>query len=171
MIATNKFKLVSFGLLLIFCFCACKNDQLQGNSAKQLEAIPNEGGKIADIIRNPVSADTPLDTINVAKLVFEELSYDFGEVKEGEIVVKTFKFANEGKVPLLISDARSTCGCTVPNWPKNPIEPGGSGAIKVEFKTEGKTQNQRKPVVVTANTYPAQTQIYLQGFVRPKVVQ
>jgi hypothetical protein len=85
------------------------------------------------------------------------------------VVEHTFAFTNTGKKPLLISNARSTCGCTVPDWPKEPIMPGKSGVIQVRFNTENKAKEQVKPVTITANTYPATNKVYLQGFVEANV--
>jgi hypothetical protein len=92
----------------------------------------------SDIIRNPVSAKEPIDTVNVAKIEFEETEHDFGVVGEGVIIEHVFKFTNTGKMPLIINSARSTCGCTVPEWPKDPIPPGEGGEISVRFNTKGK---------------------------------
>ncbi len=130
----------------------------------QIEEIPATG-KISEIIRTPVEADGTVDTFNVAKIEFEEEIYDFGEVYEGDIVTHEFVFRNTGRQPLIISDARSTCGCTVPEWPKDPIPPGGQGKIVVKFNTAGKKNNQSKPITITANTFPSTTRIYLRGFV------
>ena len=82
------------------------------------------------------------------------------------MVEHTFSFTNQGKVPLLITDARSTCGCTVPEWPRQPIAPGQVAEISVRFDTQQKFNQQNKPVTITANTLPAQTTIYLRGFVK-----
>ncbi len=154
----------------MLCVGACQSDQKKSNQSKKLVQEIKADGKISnsDIIRNPITADGPLDTINVAKMSFLENKYEFGTVKEGDEVKHTFTFENTGKAPLLISDARSTCGCTVPKWPKTPIPPGGKGEINVVFKTKGKQNKQQKPVTISANTYPPQTVIYLSGIVTPK---
>ena len=132
-----------------------------------MEEIQTQG-KISSIIRSPIQADGTLDTVNVAKMTFEETVFEFGEIPEGQVVKHIFKFKNDGKVPLVIQNAHSTCGCTVPDWPKNPIGPGDSGEIKVEFDTKSKTDFQEKPVIVTANTYPSVTKLFLKGFVIKK---
>ncbi len=136
-----------------------------GNPGKSLEEIQLEGASNSAIVRNPVSANAPTDTVNVARITFEETEFDFGDVDEGAIVEHVFRFKNTGKVPLLISDARSTCGCTVPVWPKAPIAPGQGGEISVKFDTKGKSKMQKKPVTILANTYPAATIVQLVGVV------
>jgi hypothetical protein len=157
--------IISF-LFLTFIFSACQ-DGLTSGSEKTIEEIKADG-EVSSIIRNPVTATENADTVNVAKMVFEEDSYDFQEVLEGDVVKHSFHFKNEGKVPLIISGARSTCGCTVPEWPKDPIAPGEKGVIEVKFDTKNKKNKQSKPVTITANTYPAQTKVFLTGFVIPR---
>lgn len=155
-------------LLLAICLIACRDSQPTGTE-KTVQEIKTAGPiSNSDIIRNPVSAEGPVDTVNVARLTFDEARYDFGEVPEGEKVEHTYTFTNTGRVPLIISNARSTCGCTVPTWPKTPIAPGETGAITVAFDTSGKPNRQSKPVTITANTYPANTVVYLEGFVQAK---
>ncbi len=154
--------------VLIIGLAACQQNRFSG-SEKSVEEIKAEGPiSNADIIRNPVSAAEPLDTVNVAKMTFTEETFNFGEVQEGDIVKHTYNFTNTGKVPLVISNASSTCGCTVPTWPKEPIEPGAGGEISVEFNTKNKHREQKKPVIITANTYPARTVVHLEGFVHPE---
>lgn len=149
-----------FAVLLLSC-------QSEKTSEKSIEEIRNEDlVSNAAIIRNPVSANEVTDTINVAKMEFESTSHEFGEVEAGEIVTHTFSFTNTGKVPLLISDARSTCGCTVPEWSEDLIHPGQEGEIKVRFNTTNMLRSQRKPVTITANTYPSETKVYLNGYVK-----
>lgn len=129
------------------------------------------GGTISSIIRNPATANQPLDTVNVAKISFAEEEFNFGEVEEGEEVVHVFRFTNTGKVPLLITDARSTCGCTVPSYPREAIAPGAGGELKVVFNTLNKQEAQRKEVTITANTVPSQTKVALVGFVKPQNIK
>lgn len=158
----RKFSLLFFAILGLI-FTNCESEQA---SEKSIEEIRTDDlGLNASIIRNPVSADTPVDTVNVAKMEFEEVTFEFGEVDAGAVIEHTFAFTNTGKVPLTISDARSTCGCTVPSWPKDLIHPGQGGAIKVKFDTKNMRKQQRKPVIITANTYPSETKVYLEGYV------
>jgi hypothetical protein len=89
---------------------------------------------------------------NPTTIAFEDTSFNFGNIKQGDKVKHTFKFTNSGKNPLLIVNSFGTCGCTVPDYPKNPIKPGESGVINVVFNSEGKEGLQHKKVIVIANT-------------------
>ena len=119
-------------------------------------------------MRLPVSADKPLDTLNMAKIQLEENRYDFGEITEGGIVKHSFKFKNTGKMPLIITDVQTTCGCTVPSWNKNAIQPNAMDEIKVEFNSAGKEGNMDKPITIIANTFPVRTEFKLVGQVKKK---
>ncbi|WMX16102.1 MULTISPECIES: DUF1573 domain-containing protein [unclassified Aureispira] len=98
-----------------------------------------------------------VDPATAANLVFSENEFDFGTLEEGEKVEHVFKFENTSNNPLTISNARGSCGCTVPEWPREPIAPGESGEIKVKFDSKGKKGKQSKTVTITANTIPANT--------------
>jgi hypothetical protein len=150
----NMRKLFFLGCLLALASSACKDDKKDTAAAK---------GPNAEMIHNGASATSPFDSNGMARIRFEEPVFDFGEATEGEIVYHKFKFTNTGTVPLIIMKARSTCGCTVPEWPEEPIPPGGVGEIEAKFNTEGKTKEQKKVITVTANTYPSETKITLQG--------
>lgn len=102
-----------------------------------------------------------------AKIEFEEAVYNFGEITAGDTVQHTFKFRNSGNVPLVIAAADAQCGCTVPDWPREPINPGKTGEIKVVFNSAHKIDKQDKKISVVANTDPEITVISLQGFVKP----
>ncbi len=150
--------------LLIACLllwlAACKNDS-------GVQEIRSDGPN-ASMVRNPATADYPTDTNQLARIAYAEQEFDFGETEEGNVVEHSFQFTNTGKVPLIISGARSSCGCTVPKWPEEPIPPGGTGEISAKFNTEGKPNQQRKMIKVTANTYPNETSVTLKGMVKPK---
>ena len=84
---------------------------------------------------------------------FERAEHDFGTIKEGDVVETSFAFTNTGKSDLIILDARGSCGCTVPEYPKNtPIAPGETREIKVKFDSANKPGNQTKTVTLTNNT-------------------
>ncbi len=111
---------------------------------------------------------TPTPTGPLTMIKFEEAVYDFGVADEGAVVKHVYKFKNTGSEPLIISNAKGSCGCTVPTWPKQPISPGGTGEIAVEFNTKGKPGRQSKQVTVTANTNPTDSHLEITGEVRGK---
>ncbi len=148
--------------LLVLAWAGCKSD-----GADTVQEIRGGDGPNSALIRNPVTADLPLDTNKLARIEYVQDTYNFGEVLEGTVVEHTFQFKNTGKVPLTILNARSSCGCTVPEWPKEQIPPGGTGSISAKFNTEGKTKEQRKWIYVTANTYPNETKVLIEGHVLP----
>jgi hypothetical protein len=122
-----------------------------------------------DLVNNPASPENPnAENTNVTEITFDQNIYDFGTIKEGDIVNHKFKFKNTGKNPLLITSANASCGCTVPSWPKEPIAPGASGEIDVTFNSEGKPNHAEKSVTVTANTTPTNTALLVKGEVTPK---
>jgi hypothetical protein len=100
-------------------------------------------------------------------LRFSNPVFNFGTLRQGEEVSHDFSFKNSGKSDLLIAFASASCGCTVPTWPKEPIPPGGTGVIKATFNSEGKEGKQNKKIVITANTKPELTEIFLEGEVLP----
>jgi hypothetical protein len=88
----------------------------------------------------------------IAKIKFDTTYYDYGTLIQGEKVIYTFKFKNIGDADLVILDAYSTCGCTVPNYNKEPIAPGSDGKIEVLFDSSGKRGIQYKTVTLKLNT-------------------
>jgi len=103
---------------------------------------------------------------------FNKTLHDFGTIKEGETVQTTFTFTNTGKVDLIIVDARGSCGCTVPNYPKNtPIAPGGSGEILVSFDSSNKPNMQQKSVTINANTSSGRETLRIKAMVSPDPVK
>lgn len=85
------------------------------------------------------------------KISFSEKSFDFGDIKQGQKVEHVFAFENVGNEPLILSDVRTTCGCTAPEWPREPIAPGAKASIKVVFNSAGKMGMQNKVITVMSN--------------------
>ncbi|AMR32047.1 hypothetical protein A0256_11760 [Mucilaginibacter sp. PAMC 26640] len=100
---------------------------------------------------------------NAPMMKFEKETHDFGKIKRGDKVTYEFKFTNTGKSPLIVKDAVATCGCTKPEWPTTPVQPGADGAIKVTFDSATKMGLQDKQITITANTNPAQNMVHLIG--------
>lgn len=89
--------------------------------------------------------------------------YNFGQVKDGEKVVFSYRFENTGNQPLVISGARASCGCTVPEKPDQPIAPGEVGYIKVVFNSKGRVGPVHKEVTLSSNAEPAMPVLVLSG--------
>lgn len=82
---------------------------------------------------------------------FVTSSYDFGDITQGDKVAYTFEFTNDGDAPLVISNVRTTCGCTASNWPREAIAPGESSKIDVTFNSRGKIGHQNKVITIMSN--------------------
>jgi hypothetical protein len=105
--------------------------------------------------------NTPKTTVGFAKY-----EHDFGSINQDTDNKHVFTFTNTGKEPLIIESAQGSCGCTVPNYPKAPIPPGGTGEIEVEYKP-GKQENaQTKTVTIVANTEPRETKLQIKANVK-----
>ncbi len=124
----------------------------------------SENEKIdTDVINNPEGEDT--DKQKFGEFDFEKQSHDFGKVKEGKKVAHTFHFTNSGEAPLVIDKAEVSCGCTVPNYPRDPIKPGKSGAIDVVFDSDGRPGKFKKSINLMANTGEGPKVLQIKGHV------
>ncbi len=109
---------------------------------------------------NPVTKNEP-----ITQVVFDAYEHDFGTIKEGEVVRHVFRLTNVGENPLIIRNARGSCGCTVPTWPKEPIPPGESAEIPVEFNSKGQVGQVQKTVFIDANTDPSPIKLTIRATV------
>jgi hypothetical protein len=105
----------------------------------------------------------------VAVLVWDSQSFDFGKIKQGIPVTHEFKFTNKGKVTLVITNVQASCGCTTPSWSHDPVPPGQQGFVKATYNAGG-TGAFDKTVTVTANTEPGATQLKIKGEVSTTVI-
>jgi len=110
-------------------------------------------------------AKQPRSGDNKASMNFEEATFDFGTLKSGEKVKHHYKFTNTGNAPLIIHNATSTCGCTVPEIPLEPISPDDTGSILVYYDSTGKIGTQNKTITIQTNGNPPIYQVYLKGLV------
>ncbi len=127
-------------------------------SCNQPTKETNENTSVSKAEVIETSSNTPT-TENVADapkafaaFKFEESTHDFGEIEQGDVVKHTFQFTNSGDAPLLISDIKTTCGCTTPNYTREPVAPGETGQIDVQFNSAGKAGVQNKVITIYANT-------------------
>ena len=142
--------LLLFSVLGLLVSCTSPSDEIQSADAKE-----SLGVDAVDSGRLPV-------------FEFTEEEFDFGLIEEGEVVIHDFKFTNTGDVPLVISAAQGSCGCTVPDYPRTPIAPGAEGVINVSFDSNKRGGKQEKTVTLTANTVPNVHVLKITANVNPK---
>ncbi|MFC2102536.1 DUF1573 domain-containing protein [Bacteroidota bacterium] len=128
-------------------------------------STPQDQDQLIDsnVVNNPNSASGESDRSLLPIITFSETEHDFGRIIEGESVSYNFAFTNTGKRDLVIADVSTSCGCTVPSYPKTAIRPGESGSIKVLFNSKGRRGFQTKTIVVVANTQPNVTQLKIKS--------
>ena len=119
----------------------------------------------ADMVTNPKTANEGQaeELKTMPEMQFDTLLHDFGNITQGERVKTTFSFTNSGEADLIITNAKGSCGCTVPDWPKRPIKPGETAEIKVMFNSEGRQNTFHKQIYITANTDPATNVLAIKG--------
>jgi len=136
--------------------------------ALSFSACRNANNSTAEVTSGDSSATSKIAPADAPVITFEREIYDFEKIQEGEKAEHEFKFKNTGKSPLIISNATATCGCTIPETPKEPILPGKEGVIKVVFNSEGKVGMQDKVVTVVSNANPNISTVHLVGEVLAK---
>ncbi|QAA80271.1 DUF1573 domain-containing protein [Aequorivita sp. H23M31] len=146
-----KKSILIVAVLSVFAFSSCKD-----NAVDKV----NEDNVVAAADRDAQSGKFP-------KISFEEEQFDFGTIDQGTNVEHTFKFKNTGDAPLMIVDAKSSCGCTVPTYTKEPIAPGSEGELLVKFNGSGQNQVSKTVTVIT-NTEAGSETLTIKAFVNPK---
>lgn len=150
---------------MLLIVSACKKEKA---GATYEDPAFHPSGQLADLVHNPVRPDGTIDSSFLPVMTMKDTVFEFGTVNEGDIVTREFFFTNTGSAPLLITDAKSTCGCTIPEWPHDAISPDSSGVVVVKFNTLHRTGSQLKEVTIFANTFPNQTVVRLEGTVIKK---
>ncbi len=124
---------------------------------------------------NPVQKETPIEVTETSVatdgkpvMAFENEVHDFGNLKSGANANYSFKFTNKGDADLLITNAQGSCGCTVPEYPKEPIKPGESGQIKVAYSSGSQQGQQSKTVTLTTNSAKGLERLTIKANVEPK---
>ncbi len=137
---------------LLFISTSCKDKAIAKINSDNVEVASN---------RDEAQKKVPV-------MSFDKSEHDFGTISQGTPQETIFKFTNTGDAPLIITDAKSSCGCTVPEYPKNtPIAPGDSGEMVVKFNGSGQNQV-TKTITVTANTAKGSELLRIKAFVNPK---
>jgi hypothetical protein len=141
-------KKIILSVACLAVFAACNNQSAEKSSSADTAVV---------------STAPATNSAEAPAFKFEKETFDFGQITEGEKVSYDFKFKNIGKSPLIITSATATCGCTIPEYPKEPVAPGADGIIRVVFNSTGKTGMQNKVITITANTVPEITQVNILG--------
>ncbi len=142
---------LSLSALCLVAFTSCKE-----NAAQQIE----ESNVAAAAQRDAVASKFPV-------IEFDKKEHDFGEIEAKTPVETVFSYKNTGDAPLVITDIKSTCGCTVPeNWSREPLAPGDTGKFTVKFNGSGSNKI-TKTITVTANTEKGSETVKITAFVKP----
>lgn len=138
----------------------------------QTNNAPGNNNLTPNVTSQPNSPQTPQQQQPVqpkkpagptTSIAFEQEAHDFGTIKQDSENEHVFTFTNTGENPLIIENAKGSCGCTVPEYPKEPIAPGKTGEIKVVYKPGKQKGNQMKTVTLTANTEPSTQQLQIKA--------
>ncbi len=141
---------------------------LAGVFAMTFVSCKDEAAKKVKEENVEIAAERDAKNTDFPVMTFAETEHDFGTINEGDVVEHKFSFTNTGKAPLVIVSAKGSCGCTVPEWPKEPIAPGATGEMLVKFNSNGKPNQQTKQVTITANTEAGKELLKIKAMVTPK---
>ncbi|MGV8992905.1 MAG: DUF1573 domain-containing protein [Flavobacterium sp.] len=159
-----KIKLFIVATLLVAT--ACKNEN---KTEVQDAQIANEKSITEENMQEMTDGSTSVEAVASTEapvMTFEKTEHDFGTITQGENVTHIFKFTNTGKSDLLIANAKGSCGCTVPEYPRTPIKPGESGEMKVTFSSAGRNGMQSKTVDITTNTAEGHQQLLIKASIK-----
>jgi len=146
-------KKVIFGLsaLCMLALTSCKDDAVSKINSENVAEAAERDATAGDF----------------AAITFDEKEHDFGTIVNGTPVETKFKYTNTGNAPLVVSNIKSTCGCTVPSdWNRDPIPPGESAEFTVKFNGKGNNQVQ-KTITLTTNTEKGTETVKIKAFVEP----
>lgn len=166
-----KRAILSMSVVALFALSACNNAANKIKDKEKEEQTTNQeqpetNANNAAAQQNAPANDGPKPAFN-----FEKEMHDFGSIEEGTVAKHNFTFTNTGEAPLIITSANGSCGCTVPSWPREPIAPGETGTIHVEFNSNGRPGNQQKNVTINANTVPNKKILRIRAQVEPKATE
>ncbi|QWX82743.1 DUF1573 domain-containing protein [Cellulophaga sp. HaHaR_3_176] len=142
---------ITLNLVLVLAMVSCKENASSKINTENVEVASE---------RDAAAKKLPV-------MSFEKVEHDFGNIVQNTPQETVFTFKNTGDAPLIITDAKSTCGCTVPKKPNGPISPGETGELVVNFNGSG-ANAVTKVITVTANTAKGTEQLRIKAFVTPK---
>lgn len=139
--------------LVVFVSCTTESKKATETTSTDATGLPASSEQVASTTNLPQAPEfqTKAEELPKTQVAFEKEVHDFGKVKSGEKVKFQYKFKNSGSQNLLITYVKPSCGCTTPNWSKDPVEPGKEGYIDVEFDSKGKEGIQQKTITVYGN--------------------
>ncbi len=161
MLLNLNYKIFVFSLSLVLIASSC-ND-----GAKKVNSKPERLS--TDLVQNNQSLQKDAKQVGEPVIEILKSEHDFGEINEGESATHNYKLKNTGTGDLIISSAKGSCGCTVPEWPKGPIKAGEEASIKVTFNSKGKPGIQKKRVTLLTNAIPNVKILTIKGTVIPKI--
>ncbi len=126
-------------------FTACNNTSKEATAGKADSTVVN------------------VEQAGAGKMEFEEDTFNFGTVKEGEVVEHVFKFKNSGDYPIVLAQVSASCGCTTPTYTSTPEKPGEFGEIAVKFDSQGQVGQQQKIITIASNAEKPVTTVQLKG--------
>lgn len=147
-------KIIFYSTLFIGLCTSCNNQREERTVASE------------SIQWNENREDATTDKIGKIEIAAPE--FNFGTIKEGEKVEHVFTFKNVGNAPVILVQVSASCGCTTPNYTREPVLPGKEGEIKVSFDSEGQTGMQQKIVTISSNAENRVTTVQLKGIVENK---
>ena len=178
---------IKIGLLGVIALTVVVNTFFMDDAPRRMNTSENNVSPQSNIAANPVTPTnnspkvepftpvTPPPAAKAAKLSetrtktgvkFDDVAHNFGSIQQDSKNTKIFTFTNTGSEPLIIEDAKGSCGCTVPKFPKEPIKPGATGEIEVVYSPGKQQGSQTKTVTITANTDPIATTLNISADVQ-----
>jgi len=142
-IRMKQLLVVAICILAVSCLNKTDKEKSSHLIASNDTAAPGTG---------PAPAPAVVDESKLTSIQWIDSSKSMGTVTEGGTLKINYRFRNSGSKPLVIEKVQPSCGCTVADYPKQPIAPGQEGEISAEFDTKGKEGMQKKNITVYANT-------------------
>ncbi|WP_395074706.1 DUF1573 domain-containing protein [Flavobacterium sp.] len=162
MMIKNSISVIAFLVLFLTLSCKKQDESAEFRFDAKNNFLPqNSQLAIPTVDKNKKPEDYPIIKI-------DDSNFDFGTINEGDKVEHIFKFTNTGNGTLMVITAQPSCGCTVPEWKKNPLKKGESGEIKIIFNSAGKSGQQQKTVYLTTNTLSGNDIITFKANILPK---
>lgn len=160
--------LIAFFCLSLTAGGAYAQEKTNANAKKSKKEQKAEDKKKAEEEKKAIEA---AGDKGIFKFMAKDNTHDYGEVPEGPTAEYDFEFKNIGKSPIIITEAHGSCGCTVPQWPHEPIAPKKTAKIHVTYNTQGRPGPIMKDVYITSNASEPSTVLHIRGTVKPKAAE